>query len=74
MIHCNWEFRAMMDKVKDDLGVRMNFTNALDHVPQRQREITGLSRNEYGRHITDCRIKHYQDNLSGIWCRLKQVS
>jgi hypothetical protein len=30
-IHCNGEFRAMMDKVKDNLGVCMNFTNALDH-------------------------------------------
>jgi hypothetical protein len=36
-IHCNREFRAMMDKVKDDLGVRMNFTNALDHVPEAER-------------------------------------
>jgi hypothetical protein len=32
-IHCDGEFRAMMDKVKDDLGVCMNFTNALDHIP-----------------------------------------
>jgi hypothetical protein len=36
-IHCNGEFRAMMEKVKDDLGVRMNFTNALDHVPEVER-------------------------------------
>jgi hypothetical protein len=36
-IHCNGEFCAMMDKVKDDLGVRMNFTNALDHVPEADR-------------------------------------
>jgi hypothetical protein len=27
----------MMDKVKDDLGVCMNFTNALDHVPEAER-------------------------------------
>jgi hypothetical protein len=33
-IHCNREFRAMMEKVKDNLGVKMNFTNALDHVPE----------------------------------------
>jgi hypothetical protein len=33
-IHCNGEFRAMMEKVKDDLGVQMNFTNALDQVPE----------------------------------------
>jgi hypothetical protein len=36
-IHCNGEFRAMMDKVKDDLGVCMNFTNTLDHVPGAER-------------------------------------
>jgi hypothetical protein len=36
-IHCNGEFRAMMEMVKDGLGVRMNFTNALDHVPEAER-------------------------------------
>jgi hypothetical protein len=36
-IHCNDEFCAMMEKVKDDLGVQMNLTNALDHVPEVQR-------------------------------------
>jgi hypothetical protein len=36
-IHCDGEFRTMMEKVKDDLGVRMNFTNALDHVPEAER-------------------------------------
>jgi hypothetical protein len=36
-IHCNGEFRAMMDKVKDSLGVCMSFTNALDHVPEAER-------------------------------------
>jgi hypothetical protein len=36
-IHCDREFRAMMDKVKDELGVCMNFTNALDHVPEAER-------------------------------------
>jgi hypothetical protein len=36
-IHCDREFCAMMDKVKDDLGVCMNFTNALDHVPEAER-------------------------------------
>jgi hypothetical protein len=36
-IHCNGEFCAMMDKVKDNLGVRMNFTNTLDHVPETER-------------------------------------
>jgi hypothetical protein len=27
----------MMEKVKGGLGVRMNFTNALDHVPEAER-------------------------------------
>ena len=36
-IHCDGEFRALMERVKDDLGVRMNFTNALDHVPEAER-------------------------------------
>jgi hypothetical protein len=36
-IHCNGEFQTMMDKVKDNLGVHMSFTNALDHVPKADR-------------------------------------
>jgi hypothetical protein len=36
-IHCNGEFRAMMEKVKDNLGVQMNSSNALDHVPEAER-------------------------------------
>jgi hypothetical protein len=36
-IHCNGEFCTMMEKVKDNLGVRMNFTNALDHVSEAER-------------------------------------
>ena len=36
-IHCDGEFRALMERVKDDLHVKMNFTNALDHVPEAER-------------------------------------
>jgi hypothetical protein len=36
-IHCDREFRAMMEKVKDNPGVQMNFTNALDHLPEAER-------------------------------------
>jgi hypothetical protein len=36
-IHCNGKFHAMMEKVKDDLGVQMNFKKALDHVPEAER-------------------------------------
>jgi hypothetical protein len=41
---------------------------------QRQRGTTELSRSGYRRHIINCRIKHYRDNTSGIWCRLKPQS
>jgi hypothetical protein len=33
-IHANGEFCTMMERVNDNLGVHMNFTNALDHVPE----------------------------------------
>ena len=36
-IHCDGEFRAMMEKVSDDLSVDMNYTNAQDHVPEAER-------------------------------------
>jgi hypothetical protein len=36
-ILCDGEFCTMMEKVKDNLGVQMNFTNALDHVPKAER-------------------------------------
>ena len=36
-IHCDGEYRGMMNKVKDDLDVNMNFTNAQDHVPEAER-------------------------------------
>jgi hypothetical protein len=32
MIHCNGELCGVMEKVKDDLDVDMNFTNAQDHL------------------------------------------
>ena len=36
-IHCDGEYRSMMDNVSDDLDVVMNFTNAQDHVPEAER-------------------------------------
>ena len=36
-IHCDREYASMMDKVKDDLNVTMNYTNAGDHVPEAER-------------------------------------
>jgi hypothetical protein len=36
-IHCDGKYRGMMNKVKDDLDIKMNFTNAQDHVPEAER-------------------------------------
>ena len=36
-IDCDGEYRAMMDQVSDDLDVKMNYTNAGDHVPEAER-------------------------------------
>jgi hypothetical protein len=36
-IHCDGEFCGMMEKVKDNLDVDMNFTNPQDHVPEAER-------------------------------------
>jgi hypothetical protein len=33
-LHCDGEFRGMMEQIEDDLDVKMNFTNAQDHVPE----------------------------------------
>ena len=36
-IQCDREYAGMMDKVKDELEVEMNYTNAQDHVPEAER-------------------------------------
>ena len=36
-IHCDREFRRMMNPVSDELGVEMNYTNTDDHVPEAER-------------------------------------
>ena len=36
-MQCDREYAAMMDAVSDELDVRMNYTNAQDHVPQAER-------------------------------------
>jgi hypothetical protein len=38
-IHCDGEFCGMMEKVKDNLDVDMNFTNTQDHVLKQSRII-----------------------------------
>jgi hypothetical protein len=48
-IHCDGEFRAIMEKVKDNLGVRTNFTNALDHVPEAERNNRTIKERAYHR-------------------------
>ena len=35
--HCDREYESMMDSIKDDLNVTMNYTNAGDHVPEAER-------------------------------------
>ena len=36
-IYCNREYRAMMNKVSDDLDVVMNYTYASNHMPEAER-------------------------------------
>ena len=36
-IQCDREYQAMMDQVKDDLEVDMNYTSASEHVPEAER-------------------------------------
>ena len=36
-IECDNEFKSIMDDVEDGLGVKMNYTNAQDHVPAAER-------------------------------------
>jgi hypothetical protein len=36
-IHCDQEFRGMMDKVSDDLDIEMNYATAGEHVPEAER-------------------------------------
>jgi hypothetical protein len=38
----------MMDKVKDNLGVCMNFTNTLDHVPEAERNSRTIKKQVQG--------------------------
>ena len=37
VIECDGEYKQMMDKVKDDMDVTMNYSNAQDHVPRTER-------------------------------------
>jgi predicted transglutaminase-like protease len=64
-IHYNGEFCAMMERVKDNLSVWMNFTNVLDNAPEADNRT--ILRSGYGRHITDCRIKALPRQLFGIF-------
>jgi hypothetical protein len=36
-IHCDQEFRGLMDKVSDDLDIEMNYATAGEHVPKAER-------------------------------------
>lgn len=37
MIHMDNEFKPIMDEVKDEMDINMNYTNAGDHVPKAER-------------------------------------
>ena len=36
-IHCDGEFRSIMDDIKDDLDIDMNYASAQEHVPEAER-------------------------------------
>ena len=36
-IHCDQEFRSLMDFVADDLNVKMNYASSGEHVPKAER-------------------------------------
>ena len=36
-IHCDQEFRSLMDAVADDLNVKMNYASSGEHVPEAER-------------------------------------
>ena len=36
-IHCDAEFKPIMDDIKDDLDIDMNYANAQEHVPEAER-------------------------------------
>jgi hypothetical protein len=36
-IHCDQEFRTMMEKVSDEVDIEMNYATASEHVPEAER-------------------------------------
>ena len=58
IIHCDGEYRSMMDKVKDDLNV-----DRISPMPRtmypKQSGTTGLSKKESGPHTIAFRIRQY---------------
>ena len=36
-IECDGEYKSMMEEIKDELDIDMNFTNVQDHVPEAER-------------------------------------
>ena len=37
-IHCDNEFRTLMEEIQDELDIELNFANAGDHVPEAERD------------------------------------
>ena len=62
-IHCDGEYKAMMDQVRDDLDIVMNYTNGSDHVPEAG-ETTKPSRRESGQHTEQESLTKNQSHTS----------
>ena len=37
MIHCDGEYKSLMDEVSDGMNITMNYSNPQDHVPREER-------------------------------------
>ena len=58
-IHCDGEFRSLMDAVVDDMDITMNYANPGDHVPENV--IIAFSKNECESRIIGFHIPIYRE-------------
>jgi len=61
-VECDREFRPIMDEVKDDLDVVMNYTNTGEHQSEAERNNRVIRERESELHIIGCRTRHGQDH------------
>jgi hypothetical protein len=68
IMHCENEFRPLMDQLKNTYNVQMNYANSLEHVPEAERN-NCLLKSDSDRHFTDCNSKIFQKSLSkySLW-------